>query len=59
VLVPAPATRGVADVPYAWTLSGREVAFAGVPVDNAQPVRVLVLARDASVRAAVDAALNP
>ena len=48
---------GLAEVEAAYSIPQREVRFAGLDVDNDRPVRLLVLAADASVRATVGAAL--
>ncbi len=50
--------RTVSDPSFAWSVSGRTVTFAGVPLSNAVPVRLVVLAADLSVRDDVQAAMS-
>jgi hypothetical protein len=52
------ATAVVQDPGYAYSVSGRQVTFPAVPLSEAVPVRVLVLAANPDVRSTVEAAIQ-
>lgn len=59
ILVDDSAPDQVVDLAYPGWFDGREVSFQGLTFSEATPVRVIVLAADASVRVAVTDALVP